>query len=536
MPSNMPNPTRRKGSDVYQIRCRVGGKLVAKSLGTSDLKEARRRLPLVHADLLAATPKKPVSDVPRSAPRLSIADACQRYRAYLLECETGHRREHTDGILRVANKHFLQVDHAKLAAEYRARVKRMLKEAHAKAIVRDFEHQEWWLDYLANSGVGEVEDRAGALMTLARTRVATFREIIASDELLEPTLVAPVDAPATAPLLSDVSERYIKERGGAMSKAVAADFRADVRDFCIIAGDKSVADYTKQDVRAYKDVLLKLPANWTKRKEVRHLGIIEAANKAAELKMPRQAAKTIKMKRARLSKVFAFAEGEYEGVKNPFTDNAAWVVADSSDADQRDAFRPEELKALLESDLPGHLYWLTWLGLCTGARLNELCQLTAGHVLDDAPGPRLYFSPELRLKTGEKKSCVRSVPLHPRLLSLGFLDYANACGDKNTGKMLFPGIPKRELTGRYSDAPSKDFGRHLKALGIKRPKLSFHSLRHTFAAEFKRRVPADIESRMRLMGQKVPGVGGRYGNNFEAEALDMELLKERAKILATLRF
>ena len=48
--------------------------------------------------------------------------------------------------------------------------------------------------------------------------------------------------------------------------------------------------------------------------------------------------------------------------------------------EQRDPFKPDELSKLLASDLPGHLHWLTWLGLCTGARLNELAQLAAGHV------------------------------------------------------------------------------------------------------------------------------------------------------------
>lgn len=535
MPSNMPNPTRRKGSDVYQIRCRVDGKLVNKSLGTADLKEARKRLPAVYAALVAENPQTPASDAPTSPSALSIAGACQRYRDSLMESERAFRQEHTAGVLAIAAKNFLPVDHIKLAAEYKAHVNRALNDARAKAVVHDFADQEWWLNYLSKSGVGDVDDRAGALMALARTKVATYRDILANDEMLAPP-AAPTPAPASsAPPLSVLSERYIKECGTKMSKAVAADFRADVRDLCIVAGDKSVGDYTKQDVRTFKGVLLKLPANWRKRKEFRHLSLTAAADKAEELGTPRQGAKTIQMKRARLSKVFAFARAEYEGVENPFADKTAWVVADDSAANQRDAFTSEELRTLLASDLRGHLYWLTWLGLCTGARLNELCQLTADHVLNDEHGPRLFFSPELRLKTGLKESCVRSVPLHPKLLELGFLEYVKGASSY-PNRMLFPGLTPRELTGRLSDTPSKNFARHLTILGIKRKGLSYHSLRHSFAAEFKRAAPTDIETRERIMGHAVAGVAGRYGGSYQTEANDTALFAQRAETMKRLRF
>ncbi|MBL8883853.1 MAG: site-specific integrase [Hyphomicrobium sp.] len=529
MPANMPNPTRRKGSDVYQIRCRVDGKLVNKSLGTADLKEARRRLPAVYAELVAHKPEPPAVNV------LSIADVCQRYRDGILDSVRAFRQEHTAGVLAIADKNFQAVDHAKLAAEYREHVKRALNEARNRAIAHDFANQEWLLTYLANKGVGEVTDRTGALMAMARVGVETYREILETDGMLTaPT--APNPAPtSTAPLLSQVAERYITERGAAMSRAVAADFRADVRDLCIVAGDKSVGDYTKQDVRTFKGVLLKLPANWRKRKEFRHLSLTAAADRAEELGTPRQGAKTIQMKRARLSKVFAFAKAEYEGVENPFADKTAWVVADDSAANQRDAFSQEELRTLLASDLRGHLYWLTWLGLCTGARLNELCQLTTDHVVNDEHGPRLYFSPELRLKTGLKESCVRSVPLHPKLLELGFLEYVKGASSY-PNRRLFPGLTPRELTGRLSDTPSKNFARHLTILGIKRKGLSYHSLRHSFAAEFKRAAPTDIETRERIMGHAVAGVAGRYGGSYQTEANDAVLFAQRAETMKRLRF
>jgi len=142
----------------------------------------------------------------------------------------------------------------------------------------------------------------------------------------------------------------------------------------------------------------------------------------------------------------------------------------------------------------------------------------------------IYFSPALRLKSGEHKSCVRSVPIHPRLIELGFLDYVAKCPGE-----LFPGLPMHS-SGRFSDAPSNAFSRHLTKIGIKRPRLSFHSLRHTLLAALKRAAPAEAGTRERLVGHPLAGVAGRYGNSYEAEAEDLELLNKRAAVLKRVRF
>lgn len=540
----LPNPSRRNGALTWEVRCRIGGKVVSRSLGTRDYDEALKRVPKVYAEVLreieapapaqtplgGKLPSTPASFTleakPPATATLRVSDACRMYRDYHLECERQHRLEYAAGGIE---------DPAKLAATYRARLNLQLKTYHAKAVVHDFRHPEWFLTYLSNSGVGDVDDRSGALMALSRTSVATIREIIEHD------LVLPVEDPPLAaqpklhpvPVLSKVSEQFIAERGSRMTAEVAGDHRAIVRDLCAVVGDKPITDYGRNDARAFKEVLLDLPANWMKRVPLRGLAIVEAAKKAKELGLPRQTAKSIQLKRATLRGLFTYAAANFDGVSNPFEDRAAWVVADETASDQRDTFSPSELEALLASPLRGNLYWMTWLGLCTGARLNELCQLTTDLVLT-GPVPHIYFSPELRLKTCRKQSCVRKVPLHPKLLSLNFLRYAKSC-EKNPGKLLFPGLPKHR-TGRYSDAPSKAFRRHLKLLGIKRPKLSFHSLRHNFAAEFKRNAPTEFETRERLMGHHVPGVAGRYGDSYAAEANDLALLAHRASVVDRLDF
>ena len=78
-------------------------------------------------------------------------------------------------------------------------------------------------------------------------------------------------------------------------------------------------------------------------------------------------------------------------VKNPFV-AAALILPKQGPANaQWSPFTEAELRALFASDLQGNLQWLTWLGLFTGARLNELAQLRKAHVLQHQGLHYLYF-------------------------------------------------------------------------------------------------------------------------------------------------
>jgi len=246
--------------------------------------------------------------------------------------------------------------------------------------------------------------------------------------------------------------------------------------------------------------------------------------------LPRQHAGTIRKKWAALGSLFEQATAEQHLIRNPFVAEALLIKAKVPANRRRDLFEPSDLATLLASDLPGHLYWLTWLSLYAGARLNELCQLTTAHVRQYQSIWFLYFSPELRLKTGDQESCIRSVPIHSKRIELGFLDYVKRCNGQ-----LFPGLPQHR-SGRFSDAPSKAFSRHLKVLGIKRPKLSFHSLRKTFGDKLRSAAPADFENRERLLGHASNGVAAHYHGSYEAEADDTDLLVHRAKLIERLQF
>ncbi len=400
-PKDLPKPTKRKGALSYEIRVRVppearGGRFkgthTSRTLGTRDKAEAFRRRLNVYADLQAefeAEYAKLATGAPyNKALLLTLEDACRLQRERLYDGERTFRREHIAGFWG---------DTVQLAQQYRDRLMGALEDAKANAIVHYFKSEEWLLDHLASEGHGEVADRQRALTSLARNRVKVLQEMIADDEAL--ALETGIQQqPPGVPSLSEHANAYLARRSGELTGDYRHLIRSIVRDFIAIAGgDKPVTTYTKTNAITYLDALLCLPANWRKDRKLRHLDILAAAKAAKDERVPRQSAESIRKKIRLLSTVFADAHERYGGVSITFQTKGLPKRARANE--QRDPFTTEELSKLLGSNMPGHLKWLTWLSLYTGARLNELAQLTKKQVKQHGDVHYIQFTTDMRLKS-----------------------------------------------------------------------------------------------------------------------------------------
>ncbi len=423
-PKDLPQPTRRKGALSYEIRVRVppearGGKFkgthTTRTLGTRDKAEALRHRLTVYADLQAEfeaeTAKQAAAYSSGALPVLTVDDLYRIQREKLRESERTFRKEYIAGF---------KGDPVQLAERYRTRLRRSLEDARARAIVHDFQNEQWLLNYIASTGQGAVGDRDRALATLARARVKVLQEMIADDEALA-LETALQQQPLGIQNLGEHATAYLARR----SDEITGDYRhliqSIVRDFVALAGgDKAVTAYSQADAVAFVDALLCLPANWRKDKKLRHLDIAAAAKSAKDMGYPRQSAESVRKKVRLLSALFADANERYGGVNITFPTKGLPKRVRANE--QRDPFTEEELSKLLASNIPGHLNWLTWLGLYTGARLNELAQLTTKHIRKDGNLHYIRFDSNMRLKS---PSCVRSVPIHKKLIEIGFLDFVS---------------------------------------------------------------------------------------------------------------
>ncbi|MGK4361460.1 tyrosine-type recombinase/integrase [Ectopseudomonas chengduensis] len=75
-------------------------------------------------------------------------------------------------------------------------------------------------------------------------------------------------------------------------------------------------------------------------------------------------------------------------------------------------------------DAQSYCFWLMPLGLFTGARLNEICQLRAHDVVEDAHGvPLISINDNGFNKSLKNEQSRREIPICSKLITMGFLDF-----------------------------------------------------------------------------------------------------------------
>lgn len=129
-------------------------------------------------------------------------------------------------------------------------------------------------------------------------------------------------------------------------------------------------------------------------------------------------------------------------------------------------------------------YWLPLLGLFTGARISELAQLHTDDVkeLTDAGWVLSIDRDTERGQRVKNEHSIRSVPVHPELIRLGFIDYWRAIASHGPGP-LWPAVTRSEMNGAGGKV-SQWFGEYKTAKGFG-PQLVFHSFRHTMETQLR---------------------------------------------------
>ncbi len=256
-----------------------------------------------------------------------------------------------------------------------------------------------------------------------------------------------------------------------------------------ICGDLPPDDYEPDIIDHFIERLAFLPLNPDKNKEHRarwaKLNFRQLTDEVELLDVPRAAAPTVVNHIEVLGGFFTFCKDRrYMEHTSPLL---ARIKKKAIDKDQpvRKAFSADDLLKLFDlgnyksRNLP-HSFWPPLLALLTGARCNEIAQLYLDDIVnDDLVHPdrwRIMIRkprPDQRLKN---KFSNRSIPIHPRLIELGFLHYLDdvrAVGFER----VFPSLRYTEAAG-YGDGVSDIFAPYLrKKVKITSRLKVFHSFR-----------------------------------------------------------
>ena len=165
----------------------------------------------------------------------------------------------------------------------------------------------------------------------------------------------------------------------------------------------------------------------------------------------------------------------------------------------------------------GARYWCMLLAVTTGARINEIGQLLVTDIRSSAERiPFLSINVENDEsyeagdygKTIKNINSIRNLPIHPRVISLGFLEYQNEMKSRNQ-IFLFPEL-QHQLTGiEATKELSRWCGRYFGRIGITDARKVFHSFRYWIVARLGANAPDYL--RRRITGHAAGSEGDRYG-------------------------
>ncbi|MES2365731.1 MAG: site-specific integrase [Pseudomonadota bacterium] len=263
-----------------------------------------------------------------------------------------------------------------------------------------------------------------------------------------------------------------------------------IRDFINLIGDKPIASVTVDDVEKFqKFILADRPAEES------------ASNKNKRL--------------LRVGGLFRWAK-----VKRKINDSFAEFFRYPGKAPKNKnnylKFSSEDIKVLFEADeyrnnlfkTPSE-YWIPLLGLFTGGRLNEIAQLTVLDIstVDGIKTISILDGDGKRLKNNASR---RIIPIHSKLLELGFMDFVKSIGKDNKHR-LFPELKaSKSKAGDYGKEPSRKFTAYRRRMNIGGDELNpttgkwegknrkvFHSFRSTLISALRTAdVPKDRRTRL----------------------------------------
>lgn len=289
--------------------------------------------------------------------------------------------------------------------------------------------------------------------------------------------------PAPGPTLSQAVEAFKAERKvtGSWTAKTAAMWESRLRLLAEWFGDAPLPDLSRAGMMDFLNGLKRLPRNASK------ISALKGLEMRALIEVPGAAVispATVNLIMECMSAFFAWLD----------SDRAKWRISgnlakglrlSNVESVERIAFSAEDLRAMFSSPewasrsfLHSYGYWLLPLGLLTGARINELCQVELKDFSEAHGHPVISLCTDgLR---GKNKNARRTVPVHAELVRLGLLRHVERLRLRGESRLFPECSDKRD--GHGQDA-SRWFGKFKVRAGIVDGRKVFHSARHGFVSQ-----------------------------------------------------
>lgn len=305
-----------------------------------------------------------------------------------------------------------------------------------------------------------------------------------------------------------------------------------------IMGDKSLHEYTRADFENFRKILQTLPSNLAKKEELKNKPLIEIAKENAISKQYKNL--TTSSINTLIGQLHTFLEWcKVNGYIQSNLTAKLKMKDKRKKIKDRNIFDDDDIETIISKIIvpsipklfqrhPERL-WMTLIGFYSGMRIEEIAQLHIEDIYQTKKTNIWVFDLNENINTeGEEDKkiknlpSVRVIPIHPKLIEFGFLDYyekTKAQGHERVFHQLKKG---RDGYGRgMGDWFNREIKRH-----IEEPfKKSFHSTRHTFSQQLKD-LSVDEHKLNALVGHGEETISyNQYGSEYSPEVLLPELIK-----------
>jgi integrase len=290
-----------------------------------------------------------------------------------------------------------------------------------------------------------------------------------------------------------------------------------------VLGDVSVNSIMRKDAEKFRNTLLKLPSNMNKLKEYQGLSLTEIIALAPSNTL---SVSTVKSYIEVVSTFYKWCKHNQYLDHNPFESLRVKKPSNAKkENEERDPWEPEQLAKIFNTPVytqhnfkHAYYYWLPLIGLYTGARMNEICQLYCADIEKIDSNLFFRFNEDRSDQKLKNPNSRRLVPVHSKLIELGFESHLDNM--KKTGnERLFPTLTHSR--DGYSKNASNWFSRYRKTyeLQLEGKKQDFHSFRHNVSDFFKQHDTPDTQAAAILGHADQTITYGRYGKDLKAEKL-----------------
>jgi integrase len=293
-------------------------------------------------------------------------------------------------------------------------------------------------------------------------------------------------------LLSEQIEKWIEEnsRLGNWSPNTSSGFRRQTDLLIEYLGSDSSLHVTHEKAQDVLDMLMRLP----KRARASE-NIDKSLSGLLALNVPQancMGTRTISKYVDTYIAFFDWAVKRRLTIENPFKS----LRVKKPDG-TREEFTKEQIEVMINelvTNKSGHIKkdyqkWGTLIAIYTGARLNEISQLSLSDVRQKDDIWCFDLNEEGSNKRLKNRSSKRLIPIHQDLINFGFLEYVDKLRSSQKDRVLY------ELSYQGKNGFGRNLGRwvndqFLVRLGFKTKNLVLHSTRHTVLSYLLR---ADVE-------------------------------------------